>query len=244
VKTISWYSPKPKQKPKRLPRRRPIKTVPSGIGDQGIVGNWLFYYLKGGDHLHDFSPYRIHGTINGAKWVDGRYGWALSFDGVDDYVKVPDSDSLDITDEITMTAWIKLTATDHQWSVCNKGIAYILFEADAGGTATPYCAVHIGGSWQLYDYGENADWFKGEWHYVVMTYDGSNVKTWIDGQLDQTYSQTGAIDTSTGWLGIGEDSVTTTRWFEGTISFVRIYSVAKSASWIKRRFERTKGIFR
>jgi len=87
----NWYSPQPKQKPKRLPRRRPIKTVPSGLGDEGIVGNWLFYYLRGGDHLHDFSPYDNHGTLNGPVWKDGRYGWALEFDGVDDYVDCGDN---------------------------------------------------------------------------------------------------------------------------------------------------------
>jgi flagellin-like protein len=36
----------------------------------------------------DGSGYNNHGTIYGATWVDGPYGEALSFDGVDDYVDV------------------------------------------------------------------------------------------------------------------------------------------------------------
>jgi len=65
---MNYYQPQPKQLPKRLPRRKPIKAVPSGIGDEGIIANWLMYYLKGGDNLHDFSPYNNHATINGAEW--------------------------------------------------------------------------------------------------------------------------------------------------------------------------------
>ena len=103
---MSWYSPKPRQLPKRLPRRRPIKAIPSGIGDQGIVGNWLFYYLKGGNHLHDFSGEGNHGTINGASWKDGRYGWALEFDGVDDYVDCGDNTG-EGEGAITLSAWVK-----------------------------------------------------------------------------------------------------------------------------------------
>jgi len=63
---VSYYSPRPKRSPICLPKWIPIKTVPSALGDEGLVANWLFYYLKGGDHLHDFSPKDNHGTINGA----------------------------------------------------------------------------------------------------------------------------------------------------------------------------------
>jgi len=239
---VSWYSPKLRQLPKRLPRQRPLKTIPSALGDQGIVGNWLFYYLKGGDHLHDFSPNKNHGTINGAVWKDGRYGWGLKFDGVDDYVEVPDSASLDIPDEITMTAWMKMTATDQDWNLAMKNQAYFLIEADSGDASVPYCGLYIGG-WQKFDFGHDAGWFKGEFHHVAMTYDGSNVRTYIDGDLDQTYSQTGKIATTDWFLGIGTNSFLQSRWFEGYILILRVYNTAKNGSWILRRFERTKGIF-
>jgi len=240
---VAYYRPRPKQRQKCLPKCIPRTVVPSGLGDQGIVGNWLFYYLKGGDHLHDFSPKDNHGAIKGASWKDGRYGWGLKFDGVDDYVEVPDSASLDIPDEITMTAWIKMTATDQNWNLAMKCGAYFLIEADLGDASVPYCGLHIGGAWQRFDFGHDAGWFKGEFHHVAMTYDGSNVRTYIDGDLDQTYSQTGKIGTSDYFLGIGTNSYVRDRWFEGYIPIFRIYNTAKNGSWILRRFERTKGIF-
>ncbi len=40
-------------------------------------------------------------------WVAGKFKTALDFDGVDDFVSVPDDPSLDITLEITLEAWFK-----------------------------------------------------------------------------------------------------------------------------------------
>ena len=41
------------------------------------------------------------------KWTSGKVSGALEFDGKDDYVKIPDSASLDITEAITIEVWIK-----------------------------------------------------------------------------------------------------------------------------------------
>ena len=46
------------------------------------------------------------GTRVGASWTTGQFGNALSFDGSGDYVSVPDDDSLDITGELMLEAWI------------------------------------------------------------------------------------------------------------------------------------------
>ena len=116
----NWYEPQPKQKPKRLPRRLPKKVIPSGIGDEGIVGNWLMYYLKGGDHLHDFSPKDNHGDIKGASWKDGRYGWALEFDGTDDEVDMGDIDAIDGLSECTMAGWVKANALNTDSALFGK----------------------------------------------------------------------------------------------------------------------------
>ncbi len=48
------------------------------------------------------------GTLtNGPGWTLGMVNGALSFDGADDYVNVPDSANLDIIGSITVEAWIK-----------------------------------------------------------------------------------------------------------------------------------------
>ncbi|EMR73654.1 hypothetical protein MCGE09_00569, partial [Thaumarchaeota archaeon SCGC AB-539-E09] len=44
--------------------------------------------------------------------------YALEFDGINNYVEVPDSDSLDITGAITIEFWLKFSSVPEYW----KGI--------------------------------------------------------------------------------------------------------------------------
>lgn len=71
----------------------------------GISGMWHFDEGSG-SIAHDSSGNGNNGTIYDATWTSGISGSALSFDGIDDYVEIPDSDSLDITGAITVEAWM------------------------------------------------------------------------------------------------------------------------------------------
>jgi len=238
---LSWYEPQPKQKPKRLPRRRPIKTIPSGIGDKGIVGNWLFYYLKGGDHLHDFSPEDNHGTINGAKWKDGRYGWALKFDGVDDYVRT----SLDVdptTTSVTVLGWAYPTILPS-----NKGDNEKFFQ-QMDGTGTGRTWVFGDPStdeWNSYIGGSNHPSgisVKKKWQHIAFIWNKADgTCNWVING-NEGDSDTVSMESADGdWLlGIGKKLG---GLFEGFLTIARIYLAAKSVSWIKRRYKRTKSIF-
>lgn len=61
-----------------------------------LVGLWHFDEGSG-NTTQDYSNYGNNGTIRGS---------ALKFDGVDDYVNVGDSASLNISDTLTISAWI------------------------------------------------------------------------------------------------------------------------------------------
>ena len=71
-----------------------------------IMGIWHFSEGSGST-AYDTSGLDNHGTIYGADWVTGVNTTALSFDGIDDYLRVYDSSSLDISEELTLEAWIK-----------------------------------------------------------------------------------------------------------------------------------------
>ena len=64
-----------------------------------------------GAAAHDRSGNGNDGSlVGGTSWNSaGRYGVGLSFDGVDDYVEIPDSSSLSITGDMTIAAWINVT---------------------------------------------------------------------------------------------------------------------------------------
>jgi len=236
------YNPSPKRGWIREPRRMPIKVVPSYIGDDGIVGNWLFYN-GGGDVLRDFSRNGNHGTINGAVWRDGPFGWSLYFDGVDDWVEIPDDPSLDITEPVSWGGWAR-TETE-------SGIPLIMSKSDGSNYVTFDIRIDYGtlvtsggfydGTWHRAAYG----WVpsSGEWHFYFVTYDGSTIRLYVDGVEVGTHDTTAAWPTGTGSLAIGRYEWGGSNYIDGTAKSVRIYDRALSASEISRKFEEMRGIF-
>src|SRR6185295_10097251 len=64
----------------------------------------------------DASTNANTGTImGGATWVAGKFGSALSFDGVDDRVFVNSSSSLNLSTAMTLEAWVQPTAAQSGW---------------------------------------------------------------------------------------------------------------------------------
>lgn len=103
-----------------------LKVVEDVSGSQNVTYNWnaarlgvespntmgLWHFDAGiGTTLLDSSGNANNGTFAGAPvWsTGGKFGYALDFDGVDDYVSIPDAASLDIDSaagEMTIEAWI------------------------------------------------------------------------------------------------------------------------------------------
>lgn len=66
-----------------------------------------------GEVLHDKSGNENHAKISGAKWVLGKLGFALQFDGEDDHADAPYNESFDIRSPLfrsfTVECWINVT---------------------------------------------------------------------------------------------------------------------------------------
>ena len=73
--------------------------------DKHIVGLWHFDEGSG-VVAKDGSGNGNTGRICGAKWVRGKVGRALEFDGEDDVVRIKGSSSLDLREAFTIEAWI------------------------------------------------------------------------------------------------------------------------------------------
>ena len=78
----------------------------ANAADPSLVGWWKFDEGSG-IIAADSSGNGNDGAFNGnPTWVDGKFGKALHFDGVDDFVEVPHADILTVDTEVTVMAWI------------------------------------------------------------------------------------------------------------------------------------------
>ena len=202
---------------------RLIRYAPD-VNDPDLVA-WFRFNEGSGDKTYDWKN-NLEGTIYGATWVTGYIGKALSFDGSDDYVEVPDNDLLDITDAITVEAWVKLDdVTAKHWIVSK----YYIDGTDEYGyelefdNSVFYFAIRSGSSGSKVISGGWA--VVGQWYHVVGTYDGSYVRLFINGKLVAQGSWSYSIGTNNEPLCIG-CRTGGNFYFDGIIDEVRIYKRA------------------
>jgi len=216
-----------------------IIKAPPYIGlQEGLVGFWSF---DGPDMFStkatDRSGQGNNGTLtNGPKRAIGRIGQALEFDGVDDYVNVSDSSSLDITGAVTVTAWFKPDTIGDTDTIVSKRSAW-------SATGIPY-ELSITGQFNRIQWrvvGNTNDLSSpdnevvvGEWHFVSGTWDGTTQRIYKNGIEIVNASNTNTITSNNSSVRIGELPDGSGELFDGHIDEVRIYNRALSADEIRR----------
>jgi len=81
-----------------------VSPIYAKIDQKAVVGMWLFEEGSGNTAV-DSSGKGNDGTISGPKkWVQGKFGKALQFDGSSVWVEIPFNDS-QVLPELTMVAW-------------------------------------------------------------------------------------------------------------------------------------------
>lgn len=172
---------------------------------------------------------------------------SVLLDGLGDYIDIQDSGHAtnttwaDLTDEVTVTAWIKVTNFDKDWQaiVCKGNRSYrmqrnsntdgLIFAFDIQDPSDPDV------SYDIIAWGEmNVN--DGKWHHVAGTYDAEEIRLYIDGVLD---SSTQAFEFEmmevSAHLAIGENLEYSTS-FNGRIDEVRIYEIGLPAGRVLQEF--------
>jgi hypothetical protein len=210
-----------------------IATFNAVPAQAGLVAAYSFNE-GAGTSVTDFSGSGNVGTTSNTTWsTSGRYGGALSFNGTSSRVNIADSNSLDLTTGMTLEAWVRPTLTTNWRTVILKertgGLAYALYSSNGPNPGTFIST--SGGS----DLGPmaNSALVANTWSHIAGTYDGSQVRLYVNGVLAGSQAVTGNILTSTGALRIGGNAVWGSEYFAGLIDEVRIYNNARTQAQIQ-----------
>ncbi len=159
-------------------------------------------------------------------------GNALNFDGTDDVVTAASNSTLNITSSITLEAWVYATKNSGIQNVVSKSsqsinTGYIFPRTDNGWTSA-VMYLYIGGNWRTLSAPFPS---LNAWHHLAATYDGANMRIYVNGVLSATQAQTGAIATNTNVLALGNQPGYS-EYFGGSVDEVRIWNIARTGAQI------------
>ncbi len=202
----------------------------------GLVGYWKLDDGSGTTAV-DSSGYGNDGTLEGSpEWKttgdDFRIGTgALDFVYDDsDYVDCGNDPIFNITDEITVSVWIKVSEFNQRFQVIvgKDGGSWMLSRNRFTDNLRWYCEGITGADGNYYVTG-TVPVNDGEWHHIAGVYDGSTISLYTDGVLDVSQSAFGPINTNDHPVWISGRAIATDRWWNGLIDDVRVYNQGLSA---------------
>jgi hypothetical protein len=193
--------------------------------ERKLIAMWKFDKSKGST-VADSSGNANDGILKGNPiWQPsvGKFKGALLFDGDGDYVQIGNESSFDITNQITVSAWVNISSVPVDWAaIVTKGDTAWRLSTDAGDRRFHFAITE-------------SIWLNGqrvvtanEWHHIAGIYDGRQMRTYIDGEMDVSRLCQGNIGSNDYPVYIGENAQETGRYWNGLIDDVRIYSYALS----------------
>jgi hypothetical protein len=213
----------------------------------GPISYWKFDESSG-TTAYD-SVCTNNGTIYGATWTTGRINGALSFDGVNDFVMVPNNQGQQITtNQITLSAWIKLDAdvgNTQRGIIGGQGNVrdYILWGLEifgdgyGGSGGNQLVFLDSDGRTAHYTCMSPTDLNLNQWYHVAVTDNAGAIRIYQDGELDWSCDKGYGIPSNiTIPIIIGATRPEMYSFF-GTIDDVRIYDRALSYEEIQRLYQ-------
>lgn len=190
-----------------------------------------------GNIVHDDSTHLNSGTLMGNTFISniskirGNYS---SFDGDGDYIEIPANKSLEINKNITISAWVKWNPFgDSLQNIYTNGAWDNALRIDNDGGSNQgklFLALKIDGSDNsLYSNTQ----LNQTWTHVVGRYNGTEMSIFINGELDNSLSVTGDINSSNGKNYIGAESSGGGYFYNGSMDEVFLFNRSLSDGEIK-----------
>jgi len=223
------------------------------VWDNSYAGVWHLNEDQAGtgtpEVYQDSGSSAYHGDdFVSATGQTGQIGAGQEFDGVDDYIDTGTDDPLDITGELTISAWV--------YRESNGTVHHIASKNDGSGLAPWQFAITTSnqlryfasesttvGDWETIDSTDTVA--LNEWHHVAMVRTATEITFFIDGVQDsggwQTLTKAPSTSDTTAKIGAHGDA--SNNFFDGFLDEVRISGVARSADWMAAEHLATAGAF-
>jgi hypothetical protein len=215
--------------------------VPSYVPTNGLVGYWPF-----NGNANDQTPNGNNGTVNGASLTNDRFGnvdIAYDFDGISNYITVLDNNVFNMQN-FTISTWVKNSSTAPTVLaryILNKGCNTpspsfrLYYEND--GTLQQY----VSDCWvpnRVYLNGPSSN---NLWVNLIYSYDGQNLKMYVDGVLYGTTNQSGSLTNNNNPMYIGCSTATSncpqlSAFYAGKIDDIGIWNRALSQQEITNMY--------
>ncbi|HYH54730.1 MAG TPA: LamG-like jellyroll fold domain-containing protein [Solirubrobacterales bacterium] len=198
--------------PLQTPPREPVASYSFDAGEGAVAEDFA-----GG---HD-------GAIEGAEWSDrGRFGSALLFDGPETCVTVPHAEDLQLSEEMTVEAWVKPDALVDQPIIYKSAWGNLGYAMGISYFNTAKAEGLIGeGPGKYEDVVSPEAIEENVWSHIAFTYDGTTMRLYVNGTLVASQAQSTPPPTGEGPLAIGCNPLYPED-FDGLIDEVRIYDRA------------------
>ncbi|RKY12273.1 MAG: hypothetical protein DRP65_01765 [Planctomycetota bacterium] len=216
--------------------------------ESGLIGHWTMDDNAASTVVIDSSGNNNDGLAlynTSVLHQTGIIGGALDFDGTNDYIDCGNSVDFNITDAITISAWVKFdtVAVNHQTIVAKRGAIadqvanYVLRTGPNANQDQIQFYYHDGTDWHVYTT-SNANLIAGRWYHIVATFTfgtAASMKCYLNNNVLAGNWNRGdgnsPVPTNTKPVTIG--GLTTGKYLDGIIDDVRLYDRALSDSEIE-----------
>ncbi|MFI6637790.1 LamG-like jellyroll fold domain-containing protein [Nonomuraea fuscirosea] len=188
-----------------------------------------------GTTVGDTSAQHNNGAGTDTTWATGKYGSALSFDGITSWVTIPHAPSLRLTNTLTLSAWVRPSELSAHWrAVLSKerstGAGYGLYASTEERPGVP--AGYLETTDESAGVGGRDPLPLNQWSHLATTYDGDTMHLYVNGVHISQASITGDVLDDGGPLRIGSNNFYR-EFYSGLIDEVRIYNRVQTESEIQ-----------
>jgi hypothetical protein len=204
------------------------------VYDENTIGLWYFNHVF--NNIATDETLNNNGTVIGCELLKGKFGNALKFDGIKDYIIITDSPTQNVN-SITLESWLNIEeGVENMPLTPVKYLGYGLLYGKDGGVRP-----HIWAS-GLKWYESTLTMPTDQWIYLAMTFDSdTGMLTWyLNGiKMEERFEGAYPIDKSTFDILIGRAWTETMSFFyKGMLDEIRISNITRSSSEILNNYQR------